>query len=452
MRLNGLRSMRGPPNSISRARIALLNEGCETPHCSAARVKLRCSHSARKYRSWEISNPPSICGCLKACRPARHRAPAWRRARNKRPPPERGFDGQGLSARGVFACRVLLCVGVQAVPPGDEKDRGQELRADHQGEGPRLKPSHGQCAGKACSGKFFAALVSADMSIGWWIEAFTEVAPRDETPTTRAQRTAAPSRRERSSGAASDPPRSPPSNAMLRSGSIGGMSWPALNRIISIVCHRSREVDFRWDALLRSRLVYRSAAIRGGSGGPLWTVVHDPFLRLSLARHDRDRSGVGGARPAAEALLRRRRVTEGYIAVLRTVRRRLCAPDDFGCNVAGGVEATAPHGSARRGDQTRRDPRYGERTVAVWELVFIRPDRMLLKQIICPSVPRRVNSDTSRVAIEPECRSSTGVSRHRARVFSQKICAVTLPLRAELNRKPATWALALVSPMSSSSR
>jgi len=29
---------------------------------------------------------------------------------------------------------------------------------------------------------------------------------------------------------------------------------------------------------------------------------------------------------------------------------------------------------------------------------------------------------------------------------------VTLPLRAELNRKPATWAFALVSPMSSSSR
>ena len=46
----------------------------------------------------------------------------------------------------------------------------------------------------------------------------------------------------------------------------------------------------------------------------------------------------------------------------------------------------------------------------------------------------------------------TGVSRHFARVLSQKICAVTLPFLAALNRKPATWALALVSPRSSSSR
>jgi hypothetical protein len=34
--------------------------------------------------------------------------------------------------------------------------------------------------------------------------------------------------------------------------------------------------------------------------------------------------------------------------------------------------------------------------------------------------------------IDPECFSSVGVSRRRARVLSQKICAVTLPLRAEL--------------------
>ena len=57
--------MSRPPKSASSAMMALLREGCETPHCSAARVKLRCSHSARKYRSWEISNPPSICGHLK---------------------------------------------------------------------------------------------------------------------------------------------------------------------------------------------------------------------------------------------------------------------------------------------------------------------------------------------------------------------------------------------------
>jgi hypothetical protein len=37
------------------------------------------------------------------------------------------------------------------------------------------------------------------------------------------------------------------------------------------------------------------------------------------------------------------------------------------------------------------------------------------------------NSLGSFLAIEPECLSSSGVSRRRARVFSQKICAVTLP-------------------------
>src|SRR5947207_11676240 len=46
-------------------------------------------------------------------------------------------------------------------------------------------------------------------------------------------------------------------------------------------------------------------------------------------------------------------------------------------------------------------------------------------------------------AIEPECFSSTGDSRHFARVLSQKICAVTLPFLAALNRKPATCAFGL---------
>ena len=55
------------------------------------------------------------------------------------------------------------------------------------------------------------------------------------------------------------------------------------------------------------------------------------------------------------------------------------------------------------------------------------------------------NSLRSFLAIEPECLSSTGVSRHLARVLSQKICAVTFPFFAALNKNPATCALALLS-------
>src|SRR4051812_44509909 len=47
-----------------------------------------------------------------------------------------------------------------------------------------------------------------------------------------------------------------------------------------------------------------------------------------------------------------------------------------------------------------------------------------------------VYSHISFLPIEPEWRSSVGASRQRARVLSQKICAVTLPPRAELKRKP----------------
>jgi hypothetical protein len=37
--------------------MALVSEGWEMPHCLAARVKLRSSQSARKYRIWCISMP-----------------------------------------------------------------------------------------------------------------------------------------------------------------------------------------------------------------------------------------------------------------------------------------------------------------------------------------------------------------------------------------------------------
>jgi hypothetical protein len=42
--------------------MALVSEGWEMRHCLAARVKLRSSQSARKYRIWCISMPsPSAC-------------------------------------------------------------------------------------------------------------------------------------------------------------------------------------------------------------------------------------------------------------------------------------------------------------------------------------------------------------------------------------------------------
>ncbi|MEA2982061.1 MAG: hypothetical protein QOF09_3884 [Alphaproteobacteria bacterium] len=46
------------------------------------------------------------------------------------------------------------------------------------------------------------------------------------------------------------------------------------------------------------------------------------------------------------------------------------------------------------------------------------------------------SSWTSNVPTAPVCRCSKAVSFQPAQVFSQKICAVTLPFRAELNRKP----------------
>jgi hypothetical protein len=66
------------------------------------------------------------------------------------------------------------------------------------------------------------------------------------------------------------------------------------------------------------------------------------------------------------------------------------------------------------------------------------------------------SSETSLRAIEPEWRSSVGVSFHRAGVLSQKICAVTLPLRAVANNflmmrnaelvKELDWAWHWISP------
>jgi hypothetical protein len=53
----------------------------------------------------------------------------------------------------------------------------------------------------------------------------------------------------------------------------------------------------------------------------------------------------------------------------------------------------------------------------------------------------------------PEAGSSgTALSRHCARVFSQKICATTLPAFALANNEPETIALASATPRSRSSR
>src|SRR5215471_8606193 len=59
-------SLRGAARKIGVLRdaleVGLVSEGWEMPHCLAARVKLRSSQSARKYRIWCISMPtPSAC-------------------------------------------------------------------------------------------------------------------------------------------------------------------------------------------------------------------------------------------------------------------------------------------------------------------------------------------------------------------------------------------------------
>jgi hypothetical protein len=60
VRAKGPRSTSKPPKTSSSALIALLREGWDTPHAFAALVKLRLSHSARKYLIWETCNPSSI--------------------------------------------------------------------------------------------------------------------------------------------------------------------------------------------------------------------------------------------------------------------------------------------------------------------------------------------------------------------------------------------------------
>jgi hypothetical protein len=49
-----LRSNRRSPSASSSWRISALKAGCERCDCTAARVKLRCSASAMKARSWRV--------------------------------------------------------------------------------------------------------------------------------------------------------------------------------------------------------------------------------------------------------------------------------------------------------------------------------------------------------------------------------------------------------------
>ena len=55
-------------------------------------------------------------------------------------------------------------------------------------------------------------------------------------------------------------------------------------------------------------------------------------------------------------------------------------------------------------------------------------------------------SHKSFLATKPECLSSTGVSRHWARVFSQKIWAVTLPFLADVEQEAGHLSVGLGFP------
>src|SRR5262249_22073668 len=104
-----------PPSSRSRAMMALVSEGWETPQCLAARVKLRSADSARRSRIW--------CICMGSASPYRSRSRGSL-------PSTSAFDGEVVHRAALFVADVSVC-DRQAEVIGCARDRPDLLRQMH---------------------------------------------------------------------------------------------------------------------------------------------------------------------------------------------------------------------------------------------------------------------------------------------------------------------------------